>query len=71
MAPWRELPHSVVSGAQNPRGHAGWQVLLTGVVEADETYLTPKKPRKGRPYLEKDKRDVVLGMIERRETGSD
>ena len=23
--------------------------LLTGVVEADETYLTPKKPRKGKP----------------------
>ncbi|PYT62998.1 MAG: IS1595 family transposase, partial [Acidobacteria bacterium] len=39
--------------------------LLTGVVEADETYLTPKKPRKGRPYVKKDKRDVVLGMIER------
>jgi len=39
--------------------------LLTGVVEADETYLTPKKPRKGRPYVKKDKRDVVLCMIER------
>ena len=39
--------------------------LLTGVVEADETYMTPKKPRKGRPYVKKDKRDVVLGMIER------
>jgi len=39
--------------------------LLTGVVEADETYLTPKKPRKGRPYVKKEKRDVVLGMIER------
>jgi transposase-like protein len=39
--------------------------LLTGVVEADETYLTPKKPRKGKPYVKKDKRDVVLGMIER------
>jgi transposase-like protein len=39
--------------------------LLTGVVEADETYLTPKKPRKGRPYVKKDKRDVVLGMVER------
>ena len=35
------------------------------MVEADETYLTPKKPRKGRPYVKKDKRDVVLGMIER------
>jgi transposase-like protein len=39
--------------------------LLTGIVETDETYLTPKKPRKGRPYVKKDKRDVVLGMIER------
>ena len=39
--------------------------LLSGVVEADETYLTPKKPRKGRPYVKKEKRDVVLGMIER------
>jgi transposase-like protein len=39
--------------------------LLTGVVEADETYLTPKKPRKGKPYVKKEKRDVVLGMIER------
>ncbi len=39
--------------------------FLTGVVEADETYLTPKKPRKGKPYVKKEKRDVVLGMIER------
>src|SRR5712692_1021631 len=39
--------------------------LLTGVVEADETYLTPKKPRRGKPYVKKETRDVVLGMIER------
>jgi transposase-like protein len=39
--------------------------LLTGVVEADETYLTPKKPRKGKPYVKKEKRDIVFGMIER------
>src|SRR6267142_3436121 len=39
--------------------------LLTGVVEADETYMTPKKPRKGKPYVKKEKHDVVLGMIER------
>src|SRR5260370_10825490 len=39
--------------------------LLSGVVEADETYLTPKKPRKGKPYVKKESRDVVLGMIER------
>ena len=40
--------------------------LLTGVVEADETYMTARRPRKGKPYVKKDKRDVVLGMIERR-----
>lgn len=39
--------------------------LLAGVVEVDHTYLTPKKPRKGRPYVKKEERDVVLGMIER------
>jgi transposase-like protein len=39
--------------------------LLTGIVEVDETYLTPKKPRKGKPYVKKETRDVVLGMIER------
>lgn len=39
--------------------------LLTGVVEADETYLSPKKPRKGHPRVKKDTTDVVLGMIER------
>jgi transposase-like protein len=39
--------------------------LLMGIVEVDETYLTPKKPRKGKPYVKKEKRDIVLGMIER------
>ena len=39
--------------------------LLTGIVEVDETYLTPKKPRKGKPYVKKERRDIVLGMIER------
>jgi transposase-like protein len=39
--------------------------LLTGEVEADETYLTPRKPRKGKPYVKKENTDVVLGMIER------
>jgi len=39
--------------------------FLTGIVEADETYLTPKKPRKGKPYVKKEKRDIVFGMIER------
>jgi len=39
--------------------------LLTGVVEADATFLSPKKPRKGNPKPKKQKADVVLGMIER------
>src|SRR5260370_2087399 len=39
--------------------------LLTGEVETDETYLAPKKPRKGRPYVKKDKHDVALGMRQR------
>jgi hypothetical protein len=36
-----------------------------GVVEADETYLKPRKPRKGNPRVKKEHKDVVLGMIER------
>ncbi len=39
--------------------------LLTGVVETDATFLSPKKPRKGNPKPKKQKADVVLGMIER------
>ena len=39
--------------------------LLTGVVEADETYIGPKKPRKGHPRPKKQLPDVVLGMVER------
>ena len=39
--------------------------LLTGEVEADESYFGARKPRKGCPYVKKDKKDVVLGMIER------
>jgi transposase-like protein len=39
--------------------------ILSGEVETDETYLTPKKPRKGRPYVKKERNDVVLGMRER------
>ncbi|HWY07677.1 MAG TPA: IS1595 family transposase [Candidatus Acidoferrales bacterium] len=38
---------------------------LARPLEADETYLTPKKPRKGKPYVKKETTDVVLGMIER------
>jgi ISXO2-like transposase domain len=40
-------------------------ILLEGIVEADHTYMTPKKPRKGKPYKKKETTDVVLGMIER------
>jgi len=39
--------------------------LLCGVVEADHTYFSPRKPRKGRPYVKKGETEVVLGMIER------
>jgi transposase-like protein len=39
--------------------------LLTGVVEADHTYFSARKPRKGKPYVKKDETDVVLGMVER------
>jgi transposase-like protein len=39
--------------------------LLTGVVEVDETYVGGKVKRKGKPFVQKDKKDVVLGMIER------
>src|SRR6267142_5457198 len=39
--------------------------LLTGVVEVDETYLAPKKPRKGKPYVKKEKHDIVLGIRQR------
>jgi transposase-like protein len=39
--------------------------LLTGIVEADHTYFSARKPRKGRPYVKKEETDVVLGMFER------
>lgn len=39
--------------------------LLTGVVEADETFLRPRKPRKGNPKVKNPNRMAVLGMIER------
>lgn len=39
--------------------------LLTGVVEADHTYFSARKPRKGKPYVKKEETDVVLGMVER------
>ena len=39
--------------------------LLTGVVEADHTYFSARKPRKGKPYVKKEETDVVLGIRER------
>ncbi len=38
---------------------------LFGVVEADETFLHPRKPRKGNPKVKNPNRMAVLGMIER------
>lgn len=43
---------------------AGFE-FLTGVVEADETYLTPRKPRKGKPYVKNQETMAVLGMRQR------
>lgn len=39
--------------------------LLGGVVEADETFLRPRKPRKGNPKVSNPNRSAVLGMVER------
>jgi len=39
--------------------------LLTGIVEVDETYVGGEVRRKGKPFVQKDKKDVVLGLIER------
>src|SRR5579859_3420642 len=39
--------------------------FMSGVVEADETYLLPKRPRKGRPYVKKQEPQVVLGIRQR------
>jgi transposase-like protein len=43
---------------------AGFE-FMTGVVEADETYLVPKKPRKGYPRVKKQETQVVLGIRQR------
>ncbi len=37
-------------------------ILLTGVVEADETYIGPKKPRKGFPNPKKQDPYVVVAL---------
>jgi hypothetical protein len=39
--------------------------LLSGVVEADETFLHPRKPRKGNPKVKNPNRMAVLGMVQR------
>jgi len=39
--------------------------ILEGVVEADETFLRPRKPRKGNPKVSNPNRCAVLGMVER------
>jgi transposase-like protein len=39
--------------------------ILKGVVEADETFMTPRKPRKGTPKVKNPNRMAILGMIER------
>ena len=39
--------------------------LLSGTVEVDETYVGGKVKRKGKPYVQKEKKDVVIGLIER------
>ena len=43
---------------------AGFE-FLTGVVEADKTYFTPRKPRKGKPHVKNQDRMIVLGMRQR------
>jgi transposase-like protein len=39
--------------------------LLSGVVEVDETYVGGKVKRVGKPFVKKNKKDVVIGLIER------
>lgn len=39
--------------------------FLSGTVEVDETYLTPRKPRKGHPKPKEREEMVVLGMRQR------
>jgi transposase-like protein len=59
------LAHRIREAMQDGSLLSGEVTVLTGVVEADETYVGGKVRRKGRPYVKKDKKDVVLGMIER------
>ncbi len=39
--------------------------VLSGIVEVDETFLHPRRPRKGYPKVKNPNRSAVLGMIER------
>jgi transposase-like protein len=39
--------------------------MLTGVVETDTTWMTPRRQRKGHPQPKNPNRSAVLGMIER------
>jgi transposase-like protein len=59
------LCHRIREAMQDGGLLTGEVTLLTGVVETDETYVGGKVKRKGRPYVKKDKKDVVIGMIER------
>ena len=53
------LAHRIREAMQEGAG------LLTGVVEVDETYVGGKVKRKGKPFVKKEKKDVVIGLIER------
>lgn len=53
------LCHRIRKAMKEPQGP------LEGIVETDETYMTPRKPRKGHPKPKNPNRDVVIGMIER------
>src|SRR6266403_921616 len=59
------LCHRIRKAMQEGGLLTGEVTLLTGVVETDETYVGGKVKRKGRPYVKRDKKDVVIGMIER------
>jgi transposase-like protein len=59
------LCHRIRKAMQEGGLLTGEVTLLTGVVETDETYVGGKVKRKGRPFVKKEKKDVVLGMIER------
>jgi transposase-like protein len=59
------LCHRIREAMQDGGLLTGEVTVLTGVVEADETYVGGKVKRKGKPYVKREKKDVVLGMIER------